>query len=398
MSISRITKRVEQLGSTWEQFKAVNERRLAEIERKGSADPLTTEQLNKINHALDNYKDRLSGVETAISRPETAGGSGIYDSAKSEYKAAFCNYLRKGIDDDLAFLEKKALSVGTDADGGFLVTPHMSEVLVKTVFETSPMRQLSSVTSISTDSLEIIEDNDEAAAGWAASETAAVTETATPQIGKKTISVHELVAQPKATQKLLDDSSINVEEWLVGKLVEVFSRTENTAFISGDGTGKPKGILSYTAGTSWGEIEQLDSGIDGDLDSDSIINLYYLLKEEHASHSTFLMNRATAQKVRLLKEATTNQYLWQPGLAAGTPDTLLGVPVMQAADMPAPATNSLSVAIADFSRAYQIVDRTGVRILRDPYTEKPFVKFYTTKRVGGDVVNFEAIKLLKLAV
>ena len=399
MSISRITKRVEQLGSTWEQFKAVNDRRIAEIEKKGSADPLTTEQLNKINHALDSYKDRLSGVETAISRPNMAGEYGkSFDPAVSEHKAAFCNYLRKGVDEELPFLEKKALSVGTDADGGFLVTPHMSETLVKTVFETSPMRQLASVTEISTDSLEVIEDNNEAVAGWSASETAAVTETATPQIGKKTIAVHELVAQPKATQKLLDDSSIDVEEWLVSKLVDVFGRTENTAFISGVGVGKPKGILSYAAGTAWGQVEQFNTGIAGDLNADSIIKLYYLLKEEHAVHSTFLMNRATAQKIRLLKETTTDQYLWQPGLSAGAPDTLLGVPVMQAADMPAPATDSLSVALGDFSRAYQIVDRTGVRVLRDPYTEKPFVKFYTTKRVGGDVVNFEALKLLKLAL
>lgn len=398
MSISEITKRVNTLGSAWEQFKSVNDRRLAEIEKKGSADPLTNEQLNKINHALDGYKSRLNTFETALLRPAKSADYGYStgDSAGFEHKEAFCNYVRKGADADLSRLEKKALSVGTDADGGYLVTPEMSSTLIRTIFETSPMRQLANVTTISSSSLEIIEDTDEAVVGWVA-ETDARSETATPQVNKKTITAHELYALPKATQKLLDDSSIDVEQWLAEKLADVFSRTENTAFVSGDGSGQPMGILSYDAGTAWGEIEQINSGTSAVVTADSVINLYYALKESYAIRSTFLMSRATVQQVRLLKETTTDQYLWQPGLAAGSPDTLLGVPVMQAADMPAPTADSLSIALADFKQAYQIVDRTGIRILRDPFTEKPFVKFYTTKRVGGDVTNFEAIKLLKLA-
>jgi len=399
MSINRLTKQVEALGGAWEQFKSVNDRRLHEIERKGSADPLTLEHLGKINHALDGYKERLSGVETALARPSFGGAVGGFGSPiQNEHKEAFCAYLRKGVDDDLVHLEKKALSAGTDADGGFLVTPKMSNVITKTVFETSPMRQLAAVQTVSTDSLELIEDTVEAGAAWSASETAAVVDSTTPTIGKKTIVAHELVAQPKATQKLIDDASVDIEEWLAEKLTEVFVRKENTAFVSGDGIGKPNGILSYAAGVSWGQVEQVASGDSGNVTADSIIDLYYSLKEEYATHATFLMNRSTAQQVRLLKEATTGQYLWNPGLVAGAPDTLLGVPVMQAADMPTPAADSLSIALADFARAYQIVDRTDIRILRDPYTEKPFVKFYTTKRVGGDVVNFEAIKLLKLGL
>lgn len=397
MSLTRITRRVEELGKTWEQFKSVNDRRLAEIEKKGSADPLTEEHLRNVNNALEQYKSRLDQVETSMVRP--AAGieySGLSVSENREHKQAFCRYLRKGAEEDLAFLERKALSVNSDPDGGYLVTPHVSDSIIRTVFETSPMRQIAAVENISSDSLEILEDRDEAAAGWT-TETAAVTETDSPEFGKKIIPVHELFAQPKATQKLIDDSSIDIEEWLAGKLADIFSRKENTAFISGDGVGKPRGILTYADGTSWGEIEQVISGDDADVTADSIVQLYYALKEDYAHHATFLMNRATAQQVRLLKESTTDQYLWQPGLTAGSPDTLLGLPVMQAADMPTPANGSLSVALGDFSRAYQIVDRTGVRVLRDPYTEKPFVKFYSTKRVGGDVVNFEAIKLLKLS-
>jgi HK97 family phage major capsid protein len=398
MSISRLTKKVDALGSTWEQFKQVNDRRLSEVEKKGSADPLTIEQLGRMNSAIDGYKSRLDSVETVLNRPMGSVAGVEYGSADvNEHKQAFCGYLRKGIEDDLSHLEKKALSVGSDSDGGYLVTPSMSQNIVSAVFESSPMRQLASVETISSDSLEIIEDNDEAGAGWSAAEAAIVADSTTPDVGKKIINVHELVAQPKATQKLIDDSSVDVEAWLGGKLVDVFSRLENAAFINGNGVGKPKGILNYAAGTSWGQIEQIASGTSGEVDADSIIDLFYSLKEEYATHATFLMNRATAQQVRLLKEGSTGQYLWNPGLASGAADTLMGVPVMQAADMPTPAADSLSIALADFSRAYQIVDRTGVRILRDPFTEKPFVKFYTTKRVGGDVVNSEAIKLLKLS-
>jgi len=397
MSMTEITEQVNQLGTAWEHFKQVNDARLNEIERKGNADPLYLEHLSKINHALDNHKSRMDTIETAVSRPAVAGDSYKFNSPfVGEYKKAFVSYLRKGMDAGLEQLQSKALSVGTDADGGYTVTPAMSDTIVKAIAEHSPMRQLANIETISTDSLEIIQDYDEAAAGWT-TETGTVSDTTTPQIAKKTISVHELYAQPKATQKLVDDSAIDIEQWIADKVSEVFTRIENAAFVSGDGSGKPKGILAYTAGTSWGQIEQIDSGVNGALTADSLIQLYYSLNEEYATRATFLMNRSVVQAARLLKESTTDQYLWQPGLAVGADDTLLGVPVRQAVDMPVAATDSLSVAIADFTRAYTIVDRIGIRTLRDPFTDKPFVKFYTTKRVGGDVVNFDAIKLLKLA-
>ncbi len=399
MSTTEIKARVDALGSAWEQFKQVNDRRCNEIKQHGQADPLTETALERIHSTLDEYKERITRMETASARPSFGEhkAASFRDSAYSdEHKAAFCGYLRKGVEENLPHLEKKALSVSSDPDGGYLVSSQVSESIVKTVFETSPMRHLANIETISSDSLEIIEDKDEAGAGWT-SETGSVSETDSPEIGKKVIAVHELYAQPKATQKLIDDASVDIEAWLASKVADVFARKENTAFISGDGVGKPRGILTYTAGTSWGEIEQISSGSSGNVTADKLIELFYALKEEYAVHASFLMNRSTVQQARLLKESTTDQYLWQPGLAAGAPDTLMGVPVMQAADMPTPAGNSLSVAVGDFRRAYTIVDRSGVRVLRDPFTEKPFVKFYSTKRVGGDVVNFEAIKLLKLA-
>ncbi len=396
MSISEVTERVSQLGNAWEQFKQVNDARLREIETKGNADPLYTEHLSKINHTLDQCRDRVDRLETAVHRPGLSiQGPGAKSQPPSEYCKAFNGYLRKGSEAGLSHLQTKALSVGSDPDGGYLVTEQMSELIVRKIYESSPIRQLATVEAISTDALDVIEDTGDAGAAWT-TETGAVSESSSPQIGKNSISVHEMYAQPKATQKLVDDASINIEQWIAEKVADKFSRLEAAAFISGTGNGQPKGILSYTAGTSWGEIEQIDSGTDGAVTADSLIQLFYALNEEYARNATFLMNRSVLQSVRLLKEATTNQYLWQPGLAAGAPDTLLGVPVAQAADMPVATNDSFSVAVADFRRAYLVVDRVGLRILRDPFTEKPFIKFYTTRRVGGEVVNFDAIKLLKL--
>lgn len=394
MSISDITERVSHMSRAWEEFKSVNDRRLSEIERKGAADGLYDEHLGNISRALDHYKSRLDTIETAYARPEF-GGEVKSSAAHSEYSKAFRNYLRKGMDAGLEQLSTKALSVGSDPDGGYLVTPTMSQTIAKAVFETSPMRGLASVETISTDSLDLIDDHDQAAAGWT-SETGSISETNTPLIAKRHIVTHELYAQPKATQKLVDDAAIDIEAWLSGKISEIFAIKENTAFVSGNGVGQPRGILSYAAGTSWGQVEQVNSGSAGAVTADGLINVFYKLKDAYSKNATFMMNRTVVNAVRLLKEATTNQYLWQPGLAAGAPDTLLGVPVVMASDMPAASSGSLSVAVGDFKRAYQIVDRRGVTILRDPFTEKPFVKFYATKRVGGDVVNFEAIKLLKL--
>lgn len=396
MSISEITDRVASLGNAWEQFKQINDARLNEIERKGNADPLYNEHLGNISMALDNYKSRLDTIETVYNRPLLGDDINVKSTAShSEYSKAFRNYLRKGMDGGLEALQTKALSVGSDPDGGYLVTPHMSSKIVQSIFETSPMRQLAAVETISSDVLELIDDHDQAAAGWT-SETGAITETSTPTLAKRNIPTHELYAQPKATQKLVDDSAIDIESWLSGKIADIFSRKENTAFISGNGVGQPRGILTYASGTNWGQIQQINSGSSGAVTADAIINLFYALKDAYSKRANFLMNRTVVQSVRLLKQATTNQYMWQPGLAAGAPDTLMGVPVQMAADMPVAAANSLSIAVGDFQAAYQIVDRKGINILRDPFTEKPFVKFYATKRVGGDVVNYEAIKLMKL--
>jgi HK97 family phage major capsid protein/HK97 family phage prohead protease len=379
----------------WEDFKSINEEALKSIEQKGSADPLLNQQLIRISSHLDDYKSRLDTLETTVARPFTNGNLN-FSHTDNEHKKAFNSYLRSGNEQNLSKLEQKALSAGSDVDGGYLITRQTSKEITQILEEISPMRQLCSREMISTSSLDIIEDYNSASAGWT-SETKAVADTDTPKINKRNIAVFELFAQPSATQKLIDDSSIDIERWLSEKLVNSFAKLESQAFIKGDGTTCPRGILTYADGKEWGKVQQVKSGNETSFDADSLFNLYFSLKEQYCNNASFLMNRFTLHSVRTLKDKNSGRYLWTPGISEKNPNTLLGLPVYEAADMPTLEKGALGIALADFKAAYKIVDRAGIRVLRDPYTFKPFVKFYTTKRVGGDVINFEAIKLLKLA-
>jgi HK97 family phage major capsid protein len=260
------------------------------------------------------------------------------------------------------------------------------------------MRAYASVQVISSDALEGLFDLNEASSGWVAeTDTRAVTNT--PQLGKWRIPVHELYAKPSATQKLLDDASINMEAWLASKVAEKFARDESTAFVTGNGVARPRGFLTYANGTTLpGTIEQVKTTVNGAFAAapsggDVLFNALYGLKAQYRANATWFMNRTTTALVRKLKDSDS-AYLWTPGIAAGQPASLLGYPTASFEDMPSPATGTLSIAVGDMREAYQIVDRIGIRTLRDPYSNKPYVEFYTTKRVGGDVVNFEALKLI----
>ncbi|MFQ5783604.1 MAG: phage major capsid protein [Alphaproteobacteria bacterium] len=387
---------VDALATAFEEFKRANDEALRQKADKGAADAMTEAKLARLDGEIERLRDDLDRARASLNRPARgAAGAAVESPRETEHKAAFRAYLCKGDDSALAGLERKALSVGADPEGGYLVTPAMSERIVGTVFETSPVRRVAAVETISSDSLEMLVDKDDAAAGWVA-EAEARPETATPDLAKINIPVHEIYAEPRATQKLVDDASIDVETWLAGKVAGKFARMEATAFVNGAGVGQPRGFLTYPAGVAWGEIEQINSGAPGAVAADGAVDLAHALKEEYGANAVWLVNRLTLRDLRKLKDAN-NQYLWQPGLGAGVQDTLLGRPIHVASDMPAPAAGSLSIAFGDFARGYQIVDRIGIRVLRDPFTAKPYVKFYTTKRVGGDVVNFEAIKLQKLA-
>ncbi len=388
MQISQIVNKVDSLANTWEHYKAANDEKLRQIEKKGQVDNFTEQKIHNINSSLEEYKSRLNQIEVSLQRPEY---SAVESVSNSEHKHAFINYLRKGNEQALQSFEQKSLSSAVDSDGGFLVEPQISKQIIKRVQTNSVMRQLASHEEISTEVLEILEDQDSTDAGWV-SETEERKETKTPTLNKKYIRVHELYAQPRATQKLIDDARIDLEKWIVEKISDKFTATENHSFIYGDGKNQPKGILAQDNSA----VESLLSKSEA-IAAEDIINLYYSLGAEYASKGTFLLHRNTLQILRGLKSPTTGQYLWAPGLALGAPDTLLGVPVVESLDMPLPQKGNCLIAFADFKSAYKIVDRSGIRMLRDPYTDKPFVKFYATKRVGGDVINSSAIKLLKIS-
>ncbi|MDD3182364.1 MAG: phage major capsid protein [Alphaproteobacteria bacterium] len=398
----------ETLARAFEEYKSVNDMRLNELERKGTVDVVVSDKLGRMDQSLTKLQDEVSSVKTVLRRPAMGfaqGGEAVLDDGQSEYKAAFMRYLTKGVEPD-ADMQIKDMSVIADQQGGYMVPSEMSDRIVTRQFDTTPMRQISTVMSISSEAVDMLRDTNEAEAQWV-SELGTRADTDQGAIGRIRIPVHELYAQPKATQKLLDDSIVNVESWLVDRVASKFSRRENTAFVSGDGVGQPRGFLSYsTAATSddartWGVLEHVATGVDGAFASsnaaDSLITLMNKLRSGYLPKASWLMPRSVVDAVRKFKEGGTGAYIWQPSLQAGMPATILGYPIVLADDMPAIASGSLSAAFGNFAEGYTIVDRIGLQTLRDPYTAAPFVKFRCSKRVGGDVVNFEAIKVLKFA-
>ncbi len=314
----------------------------------------------------------------------------------NSYKKAYENYLR--MDEKLISPEEyKTLSVGIDPHGGYTVTPFMASQILTRLYETDPIRQLSSQMNISTDSVEWMVDRDQATVGWEG-ETEVTAETGTPDLGRKKIMVHGMFAKPRATQQLLEDSAINIESWLANKIAERFGRFEGAAFVTGDGIGKPRGFLTYPNGTNWGQVEQVNMGAAATLTADGFVNIKYHMREEFLNTGTWLMNRLAVRDAMYLKNGM-GDYIWKPSMIATDPTSLiLGLPVRMSTTMPVVAANALSVCLADFRSTYMIVDRLGITIQRDPYTVKPFVEFYTRKRVGADIINYDSIKIGVIAV
>lgn len=389
--ISRCT---DTLCNTWENLKSLNNERLDQLANHQPVDPLVMEQLQRMNLAIEEQATQIRAL-TEQQRCSTPAeikslGNPVTNPMEDVRKAAFDEYLRKGVDVGLAQLESKAMSAGTESDGGYLVNHAIQQMVNSALAEASIMRQIAAVQEISTSALDLVDDANNLATSWNA-ETTAVEDTDTPMFVRKSIVAHELVAQPKATQKLLDDAFIDIDAWIADKLATAFLAAEDNAFINGDGNNKPSGILNYPAA----ELTRIASGAGAAaLDSEDIFKLLYALPEEYARNAVLLTNRTVLQKLRLLTD-NNGQYLWQPNLNEARIDTILGIPVYQSSYIPAAAAGSESVIIGDF-HYYQIVDRTAIRILRDPFTAKPYVRFYSTKRVGGDVVRTAAFKVLTL--
>lgn len=315
------------------------------------------------------------------------------------HQKAFNAYLRCGDDDGLRGLELdgKSLSTAVNSDGGYLVDPQTSEGVKSVLNATASIRSIASVVTVEATSYDVLVDHGDVGTGWA-TETSSLTETDTPQIDRVTIPLHELSALPKASQRLLDDSAFDIEGWLAGRIADKFARAEAAAFINGDGVDKPKGFLTHNdvddAIWTWGTLGHVPTGVNGDVTAESIIDLVYALGAEYRANATFVMNSKTAGLVRKLKD-NDGRFLWTDGLAAGQPAVLMGYPVLIAEDMPDATNGANAIAFGDFEAGYTVAERPDLRVLRDPFSAKPHVLFYATKRVGGDVTDFAAIKLLK---
>ena len=399
-----VTAAFDEFMEAFEAFKDVNDRRLGEIEQKLSADVVTRDKMDRINRAMDEQKKVLDQMLLKKARPALGSGQGCELSPEAEeHKAAFDAYVRRGDEAGLRELEAKAFSATTGADGGYLVPPETDNEIGRRVSVVSPMRALSTVRTVSTSVLKKPFATAGLSTGWVA-ETAARSQTNTPQLAELSFPTMELYAMPAATQALLDDAAVDIEAWIAGEVDIVFAEQEGDAFIRGDGVNKPKGFLTYTAVAentwTWGNLGYVATGAAGAWKttgpSDTLVDVIYALKAGHRQNGTFMMNRKTQADVRKFKDADGN-YLWRPPASAGQPASLMGFPIAEAEEMPDVGANALAVAFGDFRSGYLVVDRAGVRILRDPYSAKPYVLFYTTKRVGGGVQNFEAIKLVKFA-
>ncbi len=355
-----------------------------------------------VNAKLQKQDDRMNKLDrkTMITARTALSAAASQDAP---HQKAFAAYLRSGDDDALRGLELegKAMVTAIAADGGYQVDPQTADTIQNTLSSTASIRSIASVVNVDATSYDVLVDHSEMGAGWA-TEASAVTETDTPKIERISIPLHELSALPKASQRLLDDSAFDIEGWLAGRIADKFARAEASAFIEGDGIDKPTGLLTYATvandSWTWGNLGYVPSETAGGITrADPIIDLVYSLGAEYRANATFVMNSKTAGHIRKLKD-NDGRFVWVDGLAMGEPARLLGYRVLIAEDMPDIADNAMAVAFGDFRAGYTVAERPDLRVLRDPFSAKPHVLFYATKRVGGAVSDFAAIKLLKFAV
>lgn len=439
MDLIEIKKVIDQQGEAFAEFKKANDaliaakaegKALGDLEAKVATLGAALDKLTEQKAAIDELLLKaarpggLNGGDTKAAEAKAAELKGFNMALRAEYQAkgkvfagdlseeAYTQYksgffkLISGVSmDSLTSDERKAMSAGSDPDGGYLLPNSTQGMMVTKLFEQSVMRQIADVQTITTEKIEGVVDDDEASAGWV-SELGTRSDTNTPTVNRYEIAAHEMYAMPKVSQKLIDDAAVNVEAWLAGKVADKFARVEGTAFWTGTGVGQPRGMTSYTTAATadgsraWGQFEHVVSGANGAFHTtqfDPLHDLQGAMKDHFLPNAQWLMRREVRTAARKLKESTTNRYLWEPGMQVGAPERLNGYPVRVDQYMPALATGSLSLAFGDFRQAYTIVDRMGIRTLRDPFTAKPYVVFYSTKRTGGGAMNFEAVKFLKFS-
>ena len=397
---------LEGLNGAFEEFKATNDQRLAEIEKKGEADPLVEAKLSKIEADLDRFEtvnqklvqqekasegfaEKLDGIETLLKRPN----SGVETKSVDMAVKAWDTFMRKG-NEGLDADEVKALTVGTAATAGNLAPEEYVAELIKIVTEISPVRSVARVRSTTSKEIEIPTKDANFAAAWTA-ETGTRSETTGYSTTLNTIATHELYALVDISSMLLEDSAFNMEAEMNQEFAEQFAKGEGAAFIAGNGTNKPTGITNgnTVAHTATGAASAAIS-------TDNLMDLVHGLKSEYAANATMMFNRATLGIIRKLKD-TAGQYIFQTGFSgqSGAPNTIIGIPYVEAPDVADAASGAKSVLIGDFRRGYMIVDRVALSVLRDPYSQAAtgLVRYIARRRVGGKVVLAEAMRVLKHA-
>jgi HK97 family phage major capsid protein len=383
---------VEALNQAFATFKTEHTKQLDDIKR-GQADSLQALKVDTINAHIADLQAAVDSTTTKMAAMEMGVGGGRQIKDK-EYSAAFSAHMKKG---DV----QAALNKGTAAEGGYLAPIEWDRTITDRLIRVSPMRSIATVQNISTAGFSKLFNNRGTTSGWVG-ETDPRPNTGTPTFSPLTFTPGEIYANPAATQQMLDDSEVDLEAWLAGEVETEFSYQEGIAFLTGNGVNKPRGILTYVTGGAaaavhpWGAIATVPTLAAAAVTADSIIDLITALPNEYSADAKFVMNRNTQAAFRKLKDGQNN-YLWQPSFQAGQPATLADYGIVDMPGMPDVAANAVPALFGDFKRGYLIVDRTGVRVLRDPYTNKPYVQFYTTKRVGGGVQNPDVIKALKVS-
>jgi len=372
------------------------------MEVKADALEASFEALERDEEDFAALREEVAALKARFDAEAVAGARPALSGAKAEASPFVERYLRKGLE---AGVELKALSGATDSAGGYAVPEELDERIERTLTAISPIRAIANVVKVGSAGYRKLVTTGGAPSGWVA-ETAGRPETATPDFQEIAPPFGELYANPAASQAMLDDAAFDVEAWLAGEIATEFARAEGAAFVNGNGTNRPKGFLAAPNAATvdsvrpFGTLQYVTTGVAGGFPTpnpqDRLIDLVQALRPPYRQGAVFVMNSATASAIRKFK-TSDGAFLWQPGLAADRPDTLLGYPVVEAEDMPDIAANALAIAFGNFRAGYLIAERGETQILRDPYTNKPFVHFYATRRIGGQVMNAEAIKLLKFA-
>ncbi|OEZ90719.1 phage major capsid protein [Duganella phyllosphaerae] len=388
---SEVTTMITDLNKAVHAFREEYNQQLADI-KKGNADALQALKVDNINAEISKLQASVDAANERMVAAAMNGGTGAGLKDK-EYSDSFNAHFRKGE-------VQASLNKGQAAEGGYLAPVEWDRSITDRLVVVSPMRALCAQQNISTNGFSKLFAIRGTTSGWVG-ETAPRPETGTSTFGSLTYNTGELYANPAATQQMLDDSAVNLEAWLAGEVETEFSLQEGIAFLSGNGANKPNGLLTYITGGSnaaahpWGAIKTVNSGAAAALTPEGLIDLVHELPNEYTGQARLIMNRNTQKAIRKMKDGEGN-FLWQPSFQAGAPATLLGYGITDVAGMPDIAANSKPIVFGDFKRGYLIVDRVGVRVLRDPFTNKPYVHFYTTKRVGGGLLNPDVLKALSV--